>query len=139
MFWLQLRTIVDNASKNCSWLQLGLQHGHSYSVWTPKMDLLLVYIYKIICSIFHINQLIMISFEHNKKFNVRILILINSRWHQKFWRRYSNHDQIYVALKILTSGLAALILELIDFGAWNQNIWHQDWDRATLKKLTWGL
>jgi hypothetical protein len=46
MLWFQLRVIVKN-----SFL---LQSAHSYSIWTPKINLLFGNIYKIICSIFHI-------------------------------------------------------------------------------------
>jgi hypothetical protein len=56
MFRLKLKVIVCNVSKNCFLLQLGLQPAHFYSIWTPKMNLPLGYIYKIICSLFHINQ-----------------------------------------------------------------------------------
>jgi hypothetical protein len=39
-------------SKNYFQLQLGLQSTHSYSVWTPKTNILFDYTYKIICGPF---------------------------------------------------------------------------------------
>jgi hypothetical protein len=83
---------------------------HFYSVWTTKTNLLPEYIYKIICSLFHINRR-KISFGCNKQFNVEILILINSRWHQNLQRWDFDRDQIKAASKILTLGLVVLSLE----------------------------
>jgi hypothetical protein len=73
MFRLQLRVIVCKLSKH----YFQLQPAHSYSDWAPKMNLLLGYMYKIICSLFRINQCQDFC-RHNKNFNIRSLILINS-------------------------------------------------------------
>jgi hypothetical protein len=87
MFQFQLRVIVYNVSKICFRLQLGLQPAHSYSVWTPKMNILIGYIYKIICSLFCINQ------RHD------------FFWmQQKIQSQDSDLDQFYVALKFLMPG-----------------------------------
>jgi hypothetical protein len=121
MFWIQLRTVIDNVSKNCSRLQLGLQHTHSYFVWTHKTNLLLEYTYKIIYSIFRINQrydffwaqqkILMLEFWSwsilggIKIFYVSILIMIKSRLHQNFRLADSVVDKFWsLESKYLTLG-----------------------------------
>jgi hypothetical protein len=57
------------------------------------MNLLLCYIYTIICSIFYINQH-QNFFWVQQTFNTEILILINFGEHQHFQREDSDHDQV---------------------------------------------
>jgi hypothetical protein len=82
MFQFQLIVIISNCLKNSF-------YSNSGTNLTPKTNLLLKYIYKIIYSIFYI------SLGHNKNFNVGIPILINYGWHQNFWHRDSDRDQIW--------------------------------------------
>jgi hypothetical protein len=63
-----------------------LQPAHSYFVWISKTNLLLGYIYNIICRIFRINQ-------RQNSFYAQ----------QKFQHRDSDLDQFSVPSKILTS------------------------------------
>jgi hypothetical protein len=129
MFRLQLRVLICNVSKNYFRLQLELRPPHFYSVWTPKMNLLLGYI--------------RISFGCNQIFNIWIMILIKFVWHKKFWRQDYDHDQIYAASKFLTSRLAVLILELgikifniriliVIQSRLHQNFGHQNYDLVIL-------
>jgi hypothetical protein len=101
MFWVQLRVGVCNVSKN----SFRLQPTHSYSVWTWDSNLLLWYIYKIIYSLFHINQRQYFFWAQ-----------------QKFQRRDSDLDQFWVTSKKFMS----------EFWWWSnlgphQKIWHRDW------------